>query len=156
MLSLVQSNLSQRFSLTDLRFQPQLKAARLFLVRSPPYLHVTQKLKLLRATLLSQSVIIASLHYVYRHNSGTIAHRGQVSCRCFRRRRFHDGEQFVDERVELWYACHNSATGSHCGNTYTNKTWSKVFGIELNGINEMKREFLAGIEVFLSFPTNHR
>ena len=31
-------------------------------------------------------------------------------------------------------------------NTYTNKTWSEVSGIELNEINKMEREFLAGID----------
>lgn len=31
-------------------------------------------------------------------------------------------------------------------NTYTNKTWSEVSGIELNDINKMEREFLAGID----------
>lgn len=33
-----------------------------------------------------------------------------------------------------------------CSNTYTNKTWSEVSGIELTEINRMEKEFLTGID----------
>src|SRR6266550_1597735 len=40
-------------------------------------------------------------------------------------------------------------------NTYTNKTWSEVSGIDLNEINKMEREFLLGVDfnLYVDKPT---
>ncbi|KAH9964592.1 cyclin-domain-containing protein [Russula dissimulans] len=103
------------------------KTARLQFSVSSVFVHFMQKL--LQTTQLSQSVIVLSLHYVYRlkeRNSGTIAHPGsefRVAVAALMM-----ANKFVDD------------------NTYTNKTWSEVSGIELMEINKMEREFLAGID----------
>ncbi|KAH9994445.1 hypothetical protein BJV77DRAFT_1059980 [Russula vinacea] len=114
----IQPQSCQHFSLTPfIPFNP--KTAKLQFSVSSVFVHFMQKL--LQTTQLSQSVIVLSLHYVYRlkeRNSGTIAHPGS--------------EFRVARRVS--------------SNTYTNKTWSEVSGIELNEINKMEREFLAGID----------
>ncbi|KAI0033706.1 cyclin-domain-containing protein, partial [Vararia minispora EC-137] len=84
--------------------------------------------KLLQTTQLSQSVIVLSLHYVYRlksRNGTTVPSPGsefRVAVAGLMM-----ANKFVDD------------------NTYTNKTWSEVSGIELSEINKMEREFLAGI-----------
>jgi hypothetical protein len=60
-------------------FNPQ--TARLQFSVSSVFVHFMQKL--LQTTQLSQSVIVLSLHYVYRfkeRNSGTIAHPGSEFC----------------------------------------------------------------------------
>ncbi|KAI0045731.1 hypothetical protein FA95DRAFT_1521155 [Auriscalpium vulgare] len=94
---------------------------------SSVFVHFMQKL--LQTTQLSQSVIVLSLHYVYRlkeRNSGTIPHPGsefRVAVAALMM-----ANKFVDD------------------NTYTNKTWSEVSGIELSEINKMEREFLEGID----------
>ncbi|KAI0271676.1 cyclin-domain-containing protein [Gloeopeniophorella convolvens] len=103
------------------------KTARLQFSVSSVFVHFMQKL--LQTTQLSQSVIVLSLHYVYRlkeRNSGTVAHPGsefRVAVAALMM-----ANKFVDD------------------NTYTNKTWSEVSGIELSEINKMEREFLAGID----------
>ncbi|KAI0307452.1 cyclin-domain-containing protein [Multifurca ochricompacta] len=103
------------------------KTARLQFSVSSVFVHFMQKL--LQTTQLSQSVIVLSLHYVYRlkeRNSGTVAHPGsefRVTVAALMM-----ANKFVDD------------------NTYTNKTWSEVSGIDLSEINKMEREFLAGID----------
>ncbi|KAI9509873.1 cyclin-domain-containing protein [Russula earlei] len=120
-LSPVNTSPSQPF----IPFNP--KTARLQFSVSSVFVHFMQKL--LQTTQLSQSVIVLSLHYVFRlkeRNSGTVAHPGsefRVAVAALMM-----ANKFVDD------------------NTYTNKTWSEVSGIELNEINKMEREFLAGID----------
>ncbi|KAI9460128.1 cyclin-domain-containing protein [Lactarius psammicola] len=103
------------------------KTARLQFTVSSVFVHFMQKL--LQTTQLSQSVIVLSLHYVYRlkeRNCGTVAHPGsefRVAVAALMM-----ANKFVDD------------------NTYTNKTWSEVSGIDLSEINKMEREFLAGID----------
>ena len=41
-----------------------------------------------------------------------------------------------------------------CSNTYTNKTWSEVSGIELAEVNRMEREFLLGVDFDLYIDKN--
>ncbi|KAI0063231.1 hypothetical protein BV25DRAFT_1915551 [Artomyces pyxidatus] len=94
---------------------------------SSVFVHFMQKL--LQTTQLSQSVIVLSLHYVYRlkeRNSVTIPQPGsefRVAVAALMM-----ANKFVDD------------------NTYTNKTWSEVSGIELTEVNKMEREFLEGID----------
>ncbi|VDB86537.1 unnamed protein product [Peniophora sp. CBMAI 1063] len=85
--------------------------------------------KLLQTTQLSQSVIVLSLHYIYRlkaRNCTTVPSPGsefRVAVAGLMM-----ANKFVDD------------------NTYTNKTWSEVSGIDLAEINKMEREILAGID----------
>ncbi|KAA1468359.1 hypothetical protein DENSPDRAFT_833625 [Dentipellis sp. KUC8613] len=84
--------------------------------------------KLLETTQVSQSVIVLSLHYIYRlktHNAVTIP--------C-------PGSEFRVAVAGLMLA--NKFVDD---NTYTNKTWSEVSGIELAEVNKMEREFLSGL-----------
>ncbi|KZV77446.1 hypothetical protein PENSPDRAFT_645104 [Peniophora sp. CONT] len=84
--------------------------------------------KLLQTTQLSQSVIVLSLHYIYRlkaRNCTTVPSPGsefRVAVAGLMM-----ANKFVDD------------------NTYTNKTWSEVSGIDLTEINKMEREILSGI-----------
>lgn len=94
---------------------------------SSVFVHFIQKL--LETTQVSQSVIVLALHYIYRlkaRNSVTIPHPGsefRVAVAGLMM-----ANKFVDD------------------NTYTNKTWSEVSGIELTEVNKMEREFLLGID----------
>ncbi|TFK28438.1 hypothetical protein FA15DRAFT_701100 [Coprinopsis marcescibilis] len=97
------------------------------LVASPSFVSFMQKL--LETTQVSQSVIVLSLHYIHRlkeQNHLTPAQKGSefriaVSGLMM-------ANKFLDD------------------NTYTNKTWSEVSGIELEEINRMEREFLMGVD----------
>ncbi|KAH8111414.1 hypothetical protein DFH11DRAFT_1745623 [Phellopilus nigrolimitatus] len=81
--------------------------------------------KLLENTQVSQSVIVLSLHYIFRLKE---------------RNDFTLGKPVV-----------NSASL----NTYTNKTWSDVSAIPLDELNTMEREFLLGVgfRLFVDKPT---
>ncbi|TFY78976.1 hypothetical protein EWM64_g5034 [Hericium alpestre] len=94
--------------------------------------------KLLETTQVSQSVIVLSLHYIYRlkeHNCFT------VPC---------PGSEFRVAVAGLMLA--NKFVDD---NTYTNKTWSEVSGIGLPEVNKMEREFLAGVDfdLYVDKPT---
>ncbi|EJD04524.1 uncharacterized protein FOMMEDRAFT_19732 [Fomitiporia mediterranea MF3/22] len=84
--------------------------------------------KLLATTQVSQSVIVLSLHYIYRlkeRNDFTLGKPGSefrvAVCALML------ANKFVDD------------------NTYTNKTWSDVSAIPLDELNKMEREFLLGV-----------
>ncbi|KAL5495789.1 hypothetical protein ACEPAI_1253 [Sanghuangporus weigelae] len=84
--------------------------------------------KLLATTQVSQSVIVLSLHYIFRlkeTNEFTLGKPGSefrvAVCALML------ANKFVDD------------------NTYTNKTWSEVSGIALEELNKMEREFLLGV-----------
>ncbi|TFK68512.1 hypothetical protein BDN72DRAFT_769214 [Pluteus cervinus] len=97
------------------------------LVASPTFVSFMQKL--LETTQVSQSVIVLSLHYIYRlkdRNRGTPAQ---------------PGSEFRIAVAGLMMA--NKFLDD---NTYTNKTWSEVSGIDLAEINKMEREFLMGVD----------
>ncbi|EMD41468.1 hypothetical protein CERSUDRAFT_110040 [Gelatoporia subvermispora B] len=85
--------------------------------------------KVLETTQVSQSVIVLSLHYVYRMKA---------------RNPYTSGQPGSEYRVAV--AALMMANKFVDDNTYTNKTWSEVSGIDLAEINKMEREFLLGIE----------
>ncbi|KAF9481250.1 hypothetical protein BDN70DRAFT_803805, partial [Pholiota conissans] len=85
--------------------------------------------KLLETTQVSQSVIVLSLHYIFRlkeKNKYTPAQPGSEFRIAVAGLMM--GNKFLDD------------------NTYTNKTWSEVSGIDLAEINHMEREFLLGVD----------
>ncbi|KII86254.1 hypothetical protein PLICRDRAFT_31192 [Plicaturopsis crispa FD-325 SS-3] len=94
---------------------------------SPEFSHFMQKL--LETTQVSQSVIVLSLHYIYRLKEGNYLRCGQP------------GSEFRIAVAALMMA--NKFLDD---NTYTNKTWSEVSGIKLEEINKMEMEFLAGVQ----------
>jgi hypothetical protein len=113
---------------------------------SPPHLHpnnpVTSALqfsvtrpfvqfvqKLLETTQVSQSVIVLSLNYIYRLRQRNHCTTAQP------------GSEFRISVAGLMMA--NKFLDD---NTYTNKTWSEVSGIDLSEINRMEKEFLAGVD----------
>ncbi|KAJ2915325.1 hypothetical protein MD484_g5103, partial [Candolleomyces efflorescens] len=94
--------------------------------------------KLLETTQVSQSVIVLSLHYIYRlkeRNHFTPAQRGS--------------------EFRIAVAGLMMANKFLDDNTYTNKTWSEVSGIDLAEINHMEREFLLGVDfnLYVDKPT---
>ncbi|KIM52134.1 hypothetical protein SCLCIDRAFT_1223999 [Scleroderma citrinum Foug A] len=88
--------------------------------------------KLLETTQVSQSVIVLSLHYIWRLKE---------------RNRFTTGLQGSEFRIAV--SALMMANKFLDDNTYTNKTWSEVSGIELTEINRMEREFLTGVDFSL-------
>ncbi|EIW65113.1 uncharacterized protein TRAVEDRAFT_140498 [Trametes versicolor FP-101664 SS1] len=94
---------------------------------SPAFVRFMQKV--LETTQVSQSVIVLSLRYIYRlkarnpYTSGMAGSEYRVAIAALML-----ANKFVDD------------------NTYTNKTWSEVSGIELSEVNRMEREFLLGID----------
>ncbi|KAL6307485.1 cyclin-domain-containing protein [Sparassis latifolia] len=94
---------------------------------SPAFVRFMQKV--LETTQVSQSVIVLSLHYIYRMKA---------------RNRFTTGQAGSEYRVAL--AALMMANKFVDDNTYTNKTWAEVSGIGLAEVNKMEREFLLGID----------
>ncbi|KDQ51302.1 hypothetical protein JAAARDRAFT_62518 [Jaapia argillacea MUCL 33604] len=101
--------------------------ASLQLVATPAFVSFMQKL--LETTQVSQSVIVLSLHYIYRLKE---------------RNRFTNGQAGSEFRVAV--AALMMANKFVDDNTYTNKTWSEISSISLSEINRMEREFLLGID----------
>ncbi|KAH9920326.1 cyclin-domain-containing protein [Fomitopsis serialis] len=94
---------------------------------SPAFVRFMQKV--LDTTQVSQSVIVLALHYIYRMKA---------------RNRFTTGHPGSEYRVAI--AALMMANKFVDDNTYTNKTWSEVSGIELTEVNKMEKEFLLGID----------
>ncbi|KAI0932798.1 hypothetical protein AcW1_000181 [Taiwanofungus camphoratus] len=94
---------------------------------SPAYIRFMQKV--LETTQVSHSVIVLSLHYIYRMKA---------------RNRFTSGQAGSEYRVAV--AALMMANKFVDDNTYTNKTWSEVSGIDLAEVNKMEKEFLLGID----------
>ncbi|CDO70961.1 hypothetical protein BN946_scf184829.g70 [Trametes cinnabarina] len=94
---------------------------------SPTFIRFMQKV--LETTQVSQSVIVLSLRYIYRLKA---------------RNPFTTGQAGSEYRVAI--AALMLANKFVDDNTYTNKTWSEVSGIELSEVNRMEREFLLGID----------
>ncbi|KAI0761633.1 cyclin-domain-containing protein [Trametes elegans] len=94
---------------------------------SPAFVRFMQKV--LETTQVSQSVIVLSLQYIYRLKA---------------RNPFTTGQAGSEYRVAI--AALMLANKFVDDNTYTNKTWSEVSGIELTEVNRMEREFLLGID----------
>ncbi|KAG9314762.1 cyclin-domain-containing protein [Chiua virens] len=88
--------------------------------------------KLLETTQVSHSVIVLSLHYIWRLKE---------------RNRFTAGLPGSEFRIAV--AALMMANKFLDDNTYTNKTWSEVSGIDLTEINRMEREFLMGVDFSL-------
>ncbi|OCH94174.1 hypothetical protein OBBRIDRAFT_770204 [Obba rivulosa] len=103
---------------------------------SPAFVRFMQKV--LETTQVSQSVIVLSLHYIYRMKA---------------RNPYTSGQAGSEYRVAV--AALMMANKFVDDNTYTNKTWSEVSGIDLTEINKMEREFLLGIEfgLYVDKPT---
>ncbi|TFK38782.1 cyclin-domain-containing protein [Crucibulum laeve] len=94
---------------------------------TPTFIQFMQKL--LETTQVSQSVIVLSLHYIYRLKE---------------RNRFTPAQSGSEFRIAV--AGLMMANKFLDDNTYTNKTWSEVSGISLDEINRMEREFLLGVD----------
>ncbi|KAH7925695.1 hypothetical protein BV22DRAFT_1088581 [Leucogyrophana mollusca] len=110
-------------------YSPEIPAATsaLQFAASPTFVQFMQKL--LETTQVSQSVIVLSLHYIFRLKE---------------RNRFTAGLPGSEFRIAV--AALMMANKFLDDNTYTNKTWSEVSGIDLSEINRMEREFLVGID----------
>ncbi|KAH7906956.1 cyclin-domain-containing protein [Hygrophoropsis aurantiaca] len=110
-------------------YSPEIPAASsaLQFAASPTFVQFMQKL--LETTQVSQSVIVLSLHYIFRLKE---------------RNRFTAGLPGSEFRIAV--AALMMANKFLDDNTYTNKTWSEVSGIDLSEINRMEREFLVGID----------
>ncbi|KZV81776.1 hypothetical protein EXIGLDRAFT_365065 [Exidia glandulosa HHB12029] len=106
--------------------------ARMALQFQPSTTFVDFLLKILETTQVSQSVIVLSLHYIYRLKEHNALTYGQA------------GSELRVAVVALMLA--NKFVDD---NTYTNKTWSDVSSIDLSEVNKMEREFLHGIEYML-------
>lgn len=110
---------------------------------SPAFIRFMQKV--LETTQLSQSVIVLSLHYIYRMKmrnrfmSGRAGSEYRVAIAALMM-----ANKFLDEYVSSLY--NGLLNLTCCSNTYTNKTWSEVSGIDLVEINTMEKEFLLGID----------
>ncbi|KAF8060779.1 cyclin-domain-containing protein [Lyophyllum atratum] len=116
--------------------RPNPSTTTLQLVATPTFVQFMQKL--LETTQVSQSVIVLSLHYIYRLKD---------------RNRFTPAQPGSEFRIAV--AGLMMANKFLDDNTYTNKTWSEVSGIELPEINRMEREFLMGVDfnLYVDKPT---
>lgn len=101
-------------------------ASSLQLAASPGFVQFMQKV--LETTQVSEAVIVLALHYIYALKERNRTAHGQP------------GSEFRVSIAGLMLA--NKFVDD---NTYTNKTWSEVSGIELVDINRMEREFLKGL-----------
>ncbi|KAF9467009.1 cyclin-domain-containing protein [Collybia nuda] len=116
--------------------RPSSSTSTLQLVATPTFVQFMQKL--LETTQVSQSVIVLSLHYIYRLKE---------------RNHFTPAQPGSEFRIAV--------AGLMMANkflddlTYTNKTWSEVSGIDLPEINRMEREFLMGVDfsLYVDKPT---
>ncbi|KAG6865822.1 hypothetical protein C0991_011441 [Blastosporella zonata] len=107
--------------------RPNPSTTPLQLVATPTFVQFMQKL--LETTQVSQSVIVLSLHYIYRLKD---------------RNRFTPAQPGSEFRIAV--AGLMMANKFLDDNTYTNKTWADVSGIDLPEINRMEREFLMGVD----------
>ncbi|KAF9444136.1 hypothetical protein P691DRAFT_361034 [Macrolepiota fuliginosa MF-IS2] len=96
------------------------------LVVRPHFVSFLQKI--LETTQVSQSVIVLSLHYIYKFKEKTSLGGPSGSELRIAVAGLMMANKFLDD------------------NTYTNKTWSEVSGIELKAINDMEQEFLRGVD----------
>ncbi|KAL0578365.1 hypothetical protein V5O48_003617 [Marasmius crinis-equi] len=117
---------SSQYSPNQVFNQPSSASALQFSL-NPTFVQFMQKL--LETTQVSQSVIVLSLHYIYRLKE---------------RNRFTTAASGSEFRIAV--AGLMMANKFLDDNTYTNKTWSEVSGIELNEINRMEHEFLIGVD----------
>ncbi|KAG8905558.1 hypothetical protein FRB99_008663 [Tulasnella sp. 403] len=104
-----------------------LELARLQFVPSKAFVDFMHKL--LTTTQVSQSVIVLSLHYIYRLKCANPDIRVQ------------EGSE-----MRLAVAALMLANKFLDDNTYTNLTWSQISHIALSEINLMEREFLLGVD----------
>ncbi|KAG6334329.1 hypothetical protein ID866_4764 [Astraeus odoratus] len=119
-------------------YSPEMPAttSALQLAPSATFIHFMQKL--LETTQVSQSVIVLSLHYIWRLKE---------------RNRLTSGLPGSEFRIAV--AALMMANKFLDDNTYTNKTWSEVSGIDLSEINRMEREFLVGVDFSLHISGKH-
>ena len=114
------------------------------LVATPNFVQFMQKL--LETTQVSQSVMVLSLHYIHRlkeRNRFTPAQSGSEFRIAVAGLMM--ANKFLDE-YDLWLYQKKRDYSLLFSNTYTNKTWSEVSGIDLEEINRMEREFLIGVD----------
>ncbi|KAG2135700.1 cyclin-domain-containing protein [Suillus cothurnatus] len=110
-------------------YSPEIPAATSSLQLAASSTFVSFMQKLLETTQVSQSVIVLSLHYIWRLKE---------------RNRYTAGLPGSEFRIAV--AALMMANKFLDDNTYTNKTWSEVSGIELAEITRMEKEFLTGID----------
>ena len=121
---------------------------------SPSFVRFIQKV--LETTQVSQSVIVLSLNYIYRlkarnpFTSGQAGSEYRVAIAALML-----ANKFVDEYAHFPFPFRVVCLTFTASNTYTNKTWSEVSGIELSEVNRMEREFLMGIDfdLYVNKPT---
>jgi len=115
------------------------------LVATPNFVQFMQKL--LETTQVSQSVMVLSLHYIHRlkeRNRFTPAQSGSEFRIAVAGLMM--ANKFLDEYAFFFFCLLNIFFSLFYSNTYTNKTWSEVSGIDLDEINRMEREFLVGVD----------
>ena len=116
------------------------------LVATPNFVQFMQKL--LETTQVSQSVMVLSLHYIHRlkeRNRFTPAQSGSEFRIAVAGLMM--ANKFLDEYALSPFVLLSERDFSlFYSNTYTNKTWSEVSGIDLEEINRMEREFLVGVD----------
>ncbi|KAI5994608.1 cyclin-domain-containing protein [Pisolithus orientalis] len=113
-------------------YSPEIPATTSPLQLAPSAAFVQFMHKLLETTQVSQSVIVLSLHYIWRLKE---------------RNRFTNGLPGSEFRIAV--AALMMANKFLDDNTYTNKTWSEVSGIDLSEIHKMEREFLTAVDFSL-------
>ena len=116
------------------------------LVATPNFVQFMQKL--LETTQVSQSVMVLSLHYIHRlkeRNRFTPAQSGSEFRIAVAGLMM--ANKFLDEYAPfILFTERDFPLLFFFSNTYTNKTWSEVSGIDLEEINRMEREFLVGVD----------
>lgn len=126
------SHISSSHQIPSPPYSPEIPATTSPLQLAPSAAFVQFMHKLLETTQVSQSVIVLSLHYIWRLKE---------------RNRFTNGLPGSEFRIAV--AALMMANKFLDDNTYTNKTWSEVSGIDLSEIHKMEREFLTAVDFSL-------
>ncbi len=153
-------------SLDSTMSSPQHNRSRptpLQLVATSSFVYFMQKL--LETTQVSHSVIVLSLHYIWRLKDRNdriwrerVASASDSDLENARDSEAQPGSEFriavagmmmANKFLDEYVLYIEYLTCSSClsfSNTYTNRTWSDVSGISLTEINRMEREFLLGVD----------
>ncbi|KAF9045750.1 hypothetical protein BDZ89DRAFT_1008002 [Hymenopellis radicata] len=116
------------------------------LVATSSFVYFMQKL--LETTQVSHSVIVLSLHYIWRlkDRNDRIWRERTASASESDLESARDSEAQPGSEFRIAVAGMMMANKFLDDNTYTNRTWSDVSGISLTEINRMEREFLLGVD----------
>ncbi|KAF8920663.1 hypothetical protein CPB85DRAFT_1428724 [Mucidula mucida] len=136
-------------SLDSTMSSPQHNRSRptpLQLVATSSFVYFMQKL--LETTQVSHSVIVLSLHYIWRlkDRNDRIWRERVASASDSDSENARDSEAQPGSEFRIAVAGMMMANKFLDDNTYTNRTWSDVSGISLTEINRMEREFLLGVD----------